>query len=648
MSKENSKKPREILTKFAKTAHITQSQYHKLYKQSIKNPDNFWAEQALKFITWFKPWKKVKTGGFKKLDMHWFRNGKLNACYNCVDRHLETRGNQTAIIWESDNPKKSKKITYQELHEEICKFANALKNLGVKKGDRVCIYLPMIPEAVVAMLACARMGAIHSVVFAGFSPSSISNRILDSDCRVVITANEGIRGGRKIPLKENVDEALKNCPKVKHVIIVKHTHHPIVKHRKRDHWYHDLIAKADAHCEVEKMDSNDPLFILYTSGSTGKPKGILHTTGGYLVYVAMSFKYIFDYHEQDIFWCTADVGWITGHSYSVYGPLANGATTLIFEGVPSYPNFSRYWRVIDKHQVNIFYTAPTAIRALRHEGDHWVKKTKRNSLRLLGTVGEPINPDVWEWYYRVVGKKRCPIVDTWWQTETGGILISPLPGATPLKPGSASLPFFGIQPGIVNEKKKLIKDDRQGKLVIRAAWPGLMKTIYGNHKRFVKTYFKEVPGMYLTGDIAHRDVDGYYWITGRDDDVIKVSGHRIGTAEVESALLTHHAVSEAAVVAIPHEIKGQGIYAFITIKSGITPKEHLKKELIAQVRKIISPIAAPEKIQWAKALPKTRSGKIMRRILRKIASGETEDLGDTSTLADPGVVKDLIKTFSSS
>lgn len=548
-----------------------------------------------------------------------------------------------AIIWEGDDPNETRKITYKELHELVSRFANGLKNYGIQKGDRVCIYLPMIPEVAIAMLACARIGAIHSVVFGGFSSDSLKTRILDSDCKMVITADEGIRAGKKIALKENTDAALKGCPNVKKVIVVKRTGNPIHWEKNRDIWYHEVIEGGDPQCEPEMIDSDDPLFILYTSGSTGRPKGVLHTTGGYLVYVAMTHKYIFDYHEEDIYWCTADVGWITGHSYIIYGPLANAATTVMFEGVPHYPSFSRYWEIVDKHKVNIFYTAPTAIRALRREGDLFVSKTSRKSLKLLGTVGEPINPEVWEWYYQVVGEGRCPIVDTWWQTETGGILISPLPGATALKPGSATLPFFGIEPEIVDETGKPIKTNTSGKLVIKKPWPGFMKTIYGDHQRFIDTYFKEVKGVYLTGDGAHRDEEGDYWISGRNDDVIKVSGHRLGTEEIESSLLEHPAVSEAAVVAIPHEIKGEAIYAYVSTKAEIEPSENLKQELKRQVRNSIGPIATPEEIQWTEALPKTRSGKIMRRLLRKVARNEIEDLGDVSTLSNPFVIEELIR-----
>lgn len=623
-------------------AWLTEKQYQDLYTQSITNPEKFWHTQAEKFISWSKKWDKVVTGDFKTLDIKWFVNGKLNACYNAVDRHLKTRGKQTAIIWESDDGKKSQKISYQELHEKICRFANVLKKFGVKKGDRVCIYLPMIPEAAISMLACARIGAIHSIVFGGFSPESLKNRILDADCRIVITANEGLRGNKIIPLKKNVDVALQECPNVKKVLVVKHTGNA-TDMQSRDHWYHEEIANVSAECACEEMDAQDPLFILYTSGSTGKPKGILHGTGGYLVYAAMTHHYIFNYHEGDIYWCTADVGWVTGHTYTVYGPLCNGATTLIFEGVPNYPTPARFWQVIDKYQVNIFYTAPTALRALRQEGDDFVKSTKRTSLKLLGTVGEPINPDVWEWYYDVVGEKRCGIVDTWWQTETGGVLISPIPGVTELKPGSATKPFFGIVPKIFDDKGNEAAADKMGKLVITQPWPGMMQTVFNDRKRFVETYFKEFPGNYSTGDEARQDEEGNFWILGRNDDVLKVSGHRIGTGEVENALLEHHKVAEAAVVGKHDEIKGENIYAFVTLQTGVTPSENLKKELIAQVRNSIGPIATPEHIQWAKALPKTRSGKIMRRLLRKIANSDLENLGDTSTLADPEVVENLLK-----
>ncbi len=627
---------------FARNAYINEDKYKTLYKHSIDNPDVFWAEQARKFITWFSPWKSVQSGGFDKLDTRWFSEGKLNACYNCVDRHLEKRKDQIAIIWQGDNPNETLTLTYAELHEKICRFANVLKKLGVKKGDRVCIYLPMIPEGVIAMLACARIGAIHSVVFSAFSPDSLKARILDADCQLLITADCGVRGGKNNPLKEHADKALEACPNVKHVIVVKRTGAAIAWNKERDVWYHEELQRVSIECAAEKLDSDDPLFILYTSGSTGNPKGILHTTGGYLVYAAITHQYVFNYQEGDIYWCTADIGWITGHSYLVYGPLLNGATTLMFEGVPHYPTFSRFWEIIDKYKVTIFYTAPTAIRALRKEGDQWVKQTSRKSLKLLGTVGEPINPAAWEWYYHVIGEGRCPIVDTWWQTETGGILLTPFPGATPLKPGSVSWPFFGISPEIVDEQGNTVEDGKTGKLVIKKPWPGLMKTIYGDQKRFKETYFKEIAGKYLTGDGADCDTDGYFWITGRNDDIIKVSGHRIGSGELEIILNSHPAVAESAAVAAPDEIKGNSIYAFVTTKSGIQPTQALKKELIQKIHDEIGPHAIIGTIQWAKDLPKTRSGKIMRRLLRKIACGELTDLGDTSTLADPSVVDALI------
>ncbi|MDH3689008.1 MAG: acetate--CoA ligase [Gammaproteobacteria bacterium] len=623
-------------------AHLNDEQYQEMYQRSISDPDGFWAEQAEQFVTWFKTWDTVQQWDFHKAHISWFEGAKLNASYNCVDRHLDSRGDQVAILWEGDDPAVDKKITYRELHELVCKFANALKSRGVNKGDRVSIYMPMIPEAAVAMLACARIGAVHSVVFGGFSPGALKDRILDSDCRVVITADQGPRGGKPVPLKVNVDEALKGCPNVHTTIVVQRTKADVPWTDGRDVWYHELIAKASADCAPEEMGAEDPLFILYTSGSTGMPKGVLHTTGGYQLYTAMTHKYVFDYHDGDIYWCTADVGWVTGHSYIVYGPLANGATTVMFEGVPTYPDASRFWQVVDKHQVNIFYTAPTAIRALMGQGDDLVKKTSRKSIKLLGTVGEPINPEAWEWYYRAVGEARCPIVDTWWQTETGGILITPLPGATRLKPGSATLPFFGIVPELLDPDGKVLEGPASGNLVISRPWPGQMRTVYGDHQRFIDTYFKTYPGYYFTGDGARRDEDGYFWITGRVDDVINVSGHRMGTAEVESALVLHDAVAEAAVVGYPHEIKGQGIYAYVTPMSGVTTTEALRDELMQLVRKEIGPIARPDVIQWAPGLPKTRSGKIMRRILRKIAANELDNLGDTSTLADPGVVDDLI------
>ena len=635
----------DVPADFARRAHIDERRYREMYERSLRDPEGFWAEQAKEFLTWFKPWNKVSDWSYdaKNLYIRWFEGGKLNASYNCLDRHLEKRGDQIAILWEGDDPREDRKITYRELHREVCKLANVLKGRGVKKGDRVCIYMPMIPETAAAMLACARIGAIHSVVFGGFSPESLKDRILDSDCRVVITADEGVRGGKKIPLKANTDAALAHCPNVHTVIVVKRTGGDIPWNAARDVWYHELMANASADCPPEEMDAEDPLFILYTSGSTGKPKGVLHTTGGYLLFVAMTHKYVFDYHDGDIYWCTADVGWVTGHSYIVYGPLANGAITMMFEGVPNYPSPSRFWEVVDKHKVNIFYTAPTAIRALMREGDAPVKKTSRATLKLLGTVGEPINPEAWEWYYHVVGEGKRPVVDTWWQTETGGILISPLPGAIRLKPGSATLPFFGVVPAIVDNEGRELEGEASGNLVLKQSWPGQMRTVYGNHERFVETYFKTYPGKYFTGDGARRDKDGYYWITGRVDDVINVSGHRIGTAEIESALVLHPAVAEAAVVGYPHEIKGQGIYCYVTLKVGIEPSEALRQELVQQVRKEIGAIATPDFIQWAPGLPKTRSGKIMRRILRKIAENEIGNLGDTTTLADPSVVEDLVK-----
>ena len=627
---------------FAEKTLINESQYQTMYQRSLEDTDGFWAEQAEQFLDWNKTWDKVSDCDFKSAKIRWFEGARLNVSYNCIDRHLETRGNQTAIIWEGDNPEVDKSITYHELYEHVCKFANVLKSRGVKKGDRVCIYMPMIPEAAYAMLACTRIGAVHSVVFGGFSPESLKDRILDSDCQTVITADEGVRGGKSVPLKANTDKALESCPNVHTVLTVQHTKGDIKWQAERDVWYHEAIQTVSAECPPEEMDAEDPLFILYTSGSTGKPKGVLHTTGGYLLYAAITHKYIFDYHDGDIYWCTADVGWVTGHSYIVYGPLANGAITLMFEGIPTYPDASRFWNVVDKHKVNIFYTAPTAIRALMRDGDEAVTSTSRKSLRVLGTVGEPINPEAWEWYYNVVGDQRCPIVDTWWQTETGGVLITPLPGCTKLKPGSATRPFFGIEPAIVDENGKELEGAASGILVIKKSWPGQMRTIYGDHQRFVETYFTSYPGNFVTGDGARRDADGYYWITGRVDDVLNISGHRLGTAEVESALVLHEAIAEAAVVGCPHDIKGQGIYAYVTPMAHIEPSEELKKELINLVRSEIGPIAKPDVIQWAPALPKTRSGKIMRRILRKIAANEIDDLGDTSTLADPGVVDQLI------
>jgi acetyl-CoA synthetase len=627
----------------AKNAWVDEAKYKAMYEQSIKDPAAFWGEQG-KRIDWFKPYTQVKDVSFSgNVHIKWYYDGTLNASYNCLDRHLAKRGDQTAIIWEGDDPNESAKITYKDLHERVCRLANAMKDLGVKKGDRVTIYLPMIPEAAVAMLACARIGAIHSVVFGGFSPDSLGGRIQDCDSNMLITSDEGLRGGRKVPLKVNADKALENCPSVKNVIVVKRTGGAVDMKAGRDVWYHEVCAKASPDNKAEEMSAEDPLFILYTSGSTGKPKGVLHTTGGYMVYASMTHQYVFDYHDGDIYWCTADVGWVTGHSYILYGPLSNGAITLMFEGIPNYPDASRFWQVIDKHQVNTFYTAPTAIRALMREGEAPVKKTSRKSLRLLGSVGEPINPEAWLWYYNNVGDARCPIVDTWWQTETGGILITPLIGAIKLKPGSATLPFFGVSPMIVDAEGKELKGATEGNLCLTDAWPGMMRTVYGDHERFIQTYFSTYKGMYFTGDGCRRDEDGFYWITGRVDDVINVSGHRMGTAEVESALVAHPKVAEAAVVGYPHDIKGQGIYAYVTLKAGQQTSEELRKELVNWVRKEIGPIASPDLIQWAPGLPKTRSGKIMRRILRKIAANEYQALGDTSTLADPTVVDDLVE-----
>jgi acetyl-CoA synthetase len=627
----------------AASAWIDEAGYFKRYEQSIRDPEGFWGEEG-KRLHWIKPYRKVKNTSFTgDVKIRWYEDGTLNASYNCIDRHLATRADQTAILWEGDSPSEQRHVSYSELHENVCRLANVLKAHGVKKGDRVTIYLPMIPEIAFAMLACARIGAIHSVVFGGFSPDSLVGRIQDCKSDIVITADEGLRGGRKVPLKANADEALKQCPGVKTMIVVCRTGGPVQWKEGRDFWYHDEMARASKDCAPLEMSAEDPLFILYTSGSTGKPKGVLHTTGGYLVFVAMTHELIFDYHDGDIYWCTADVGWVTGHSYIVYGPLANGATTVMFEGVPNYPDPSRFWQVVDKHDVDIFYTAPTAIRALMREGESFVTKTSRKSLKLLGTVGEPINPEAWLWYHRVVGESRLPIVDTWWQTETGGILITPLPGATPLKPGSATRPFFGVKPVIVDNEGNELEGAAEGNLCIADAWPGMMRTVFGDHQRFIETYFSTFKGKYFTGDGARRDEDGYYWITGRVDDVINVAGHRLGTAEVESALVAHLKVAEAAVVGYPHDLKGQGIYAYVTLKNGNEPSEALRKELTQWVRKHISPIAAPDLIQWAPNLPKTRSGKIMRRILRKIAANEHGQLGDTSTLADPSVVTDLVE-----
>ena len=627
----------------ASAAHIGAEQYSGMYERSINEPEVFWAEQAEQFVSWFKKWDKVQQWDYETVDIKWFTGAKLNVSYNCLDRHLETRGDDIAIIWEGDDPDIDKKITYRELHREVCRFANVLKARGVGKGDPVSIYMPMIPEAAVAMLACTRIGAVHSVVFGGFSPEALKDRILDSDCRVVITADETVRGGRNTPLKANTDKALQQCPDVHSVIVVKRSGAEVGWNAARDVWYHEEMANAAAECPPEEMDAEDPLFILYTSGSTGKPKGVLHTTGGYLLYTALTHKYVFDYQDGEVYWCTADVGWVTGHSYIVYGPLCNGAVTLMFEGVPTWPDAGRFWQVVDKHQVNIFYTAPTALRALMGQGDEFVKRHERSSLRVLGSVGEPINPEAWEWYYHVVGDGRCPITDTWWQTETGGILIAPYPGATALKPGSATRPCFGVEPCLVDDKGNELHGAASGSLCLKRSWPGQMRTVYGDHQRFIDTYFKSFPGMYFTGDGARRDEDGYYWITGRVDDVINVSGHRMGTAEVESALVLHDAVAEAAVVGFPHNIKGQGIYAYVTLMQDADPSPELNRELVQHVRREIGPIASPDVIQWAPGLPKTRSGKIMRRILRKIAANELDNLGDTSTLADPAVVDDLVE-----
>ncbi len=634
----------EVPADLAKKAHINQAKYKEMYDRSINDSDNFWAEQAEEFLSWSKKWKKVQDWSFTdNARVNWFVGGQLNVSYNCLDRHLEKRGDQVAIIWEGDDPEEDRKITYRELHTDVCKFANVLKSKGVKPGDRVCLYLPMIPEAAVAMLACTRVGAVHSIVFGGFSPDALRDRVVDSECKVVITSDYSLRGKKQIPLKANADKALAQCPNVKTCVVIKRTGGDIEWKDGRDAWYHELLAEASADCPPEAMDAEAPLFILYTSGSTGKPKGVLHTTGGYLLFAAMTQKYVFDYQEGEIYWCTADIGWVTGHSYIIYGPLCNGATTLMFEGVPTFPDASRFWQVVDKWKVNSFYTAPTAIRMLMGQGDEFVENTNRSSLRILGSVGEPINPEAWEWYYHKVGNGKCPIVDTWWQTETGGHLITPLPGATPLKPGSATLPFFGVEPCIVDEKGDELDGTCEGSLCIKRPWPGMMRTIYGDHDRFVETYLKMYPGKYFSGDGARRDEDGYYWITGRVDDVINVSGHRMGTAEVESALVLHDTVAEAAVVGYPHDIKGQGIYAYVTLMHGVEPSDDLRKKLVQHVRKEIGPIASPDVIQWAPGLPKTRSGKIMRRILRKVAANELENLGDTSTLADPSVVDDLIK-----
>ena len=629
---------------FQENSHIDSERYEELYRQSIEDPDEFWGSQARSNLDWFQPFNRVCEASFVDGRFDWFKGGTLNASYLCIDRHLQSHGSRTAIIWEGDDSSQSQEITYNELHEHVCRLSNALLERNVGRGDRVCIYLPMIPEAAYAMLACARIGAIHSVVFGGFSANSLRDRILDSDCCAVITADEGVRGGRTVNLKANANQALADCPNVHTVVTVQRTGGAVEMHPSRDIWYHDLVDRQSSVCTPEHMRSEDPLFILYTSGSTGKPKGVQHGTAGYMLHAMLTHKYIFDYHEDDVYWCTADVGWITGHSYIVYGPLANCATTLMFEGVPTFPDSSRFWQVVDKYEVSIFYTAPTAIRQLMAEGNEFVQCTSRKSLRLLGTVGEPINPEVWEWYHGVVGERRCPVVDTWWQTETGGIMISPLPGATDLKPGSVTRPFFGIKPALVDQNGEIIEEsEATGNLVMLQAWPGQIRTVYGDHQRVIDTYYAQYPGKYFTGDGARRDKDGYYWITGRVDDVINVSGHRLGTAEIESALVLHDDIAEAAVVSSPHDIKGESIYAFVTPMTSVEPNEELRQELVQLVRAEIGPIARPDVIQWAPGLPKTRSGKIMRRILRKIAADEVDDLGDTSTLADPSVVEDLLK-----
>jgi len=630
------------IAKSDKTPLIDEKTYAKMYQHSIQNPDKFWAQKAKEFLDWDKDWEVTSNVDYHQGLIEWFKGGELNVAYNCIDRHLPERAEQTAIIWEGDNPEVSQKVTYQQLHDEVAKLANGLKQLGVKKGDRVCIYMPMILQASYAMLACARIGAIHSVVFGGFSPEALKDRILDSECKIVITADEGMRGGKTTALKASVDQAIATCDCVDNVIVVRNTEGKVAWN-DRDVWYHDLVENMSNECPCEPFDAETPLFILYTSGSTGKPKGVLHTTGGYLLYAAMTHKYVFDYQEGDVYWCTADVGWVTGHSYIVYGPLANGATTLMFEGVPTYPDAARFWQVIDKHQVNAFYTAPTAIRALMGAGDEFVDKSNRSSLRILGSVGEPINPEAWEWYYHKIGKGQCPIVDTWWQTETGGQMITPFPYATALKPGSASKPFFGIEPQVVNEQGEVLEGEAEGILVIAKSWPGQMRTLYNNHERFMEAYFSTFPGKYFSGDGVKRDADGYYWITGRVDDVLNISGHRLGTAEIESALVLHKGVAEAAVVGYPHEIKGQGIYAYVSLMNGIKPTDALKAELVMLVRSEIGAIATVDKIQFAPRLPKTRSGKIMRRILRKIAENDYDNLGDISTLSEPEVVESLIK-----
>ncbi len=631
-----------VFESFNSTTHADKARYEQMYAQSVADPDAFWAEQAGDMLDWYQKWDTVSDVDYSKGHIKWFEGGKLNVSYNCIDRHLATRANQTAIIWEGDNPDDSMNISYQQLHDEVCQLANAMKSLGVEKGDRVCIYMPMIPEALYTMLACSRIGAVHSVVFGGFSPEALRGRINDSECKIVVTADQGLRGQKPIPLKANVDEACRETPSITNVLVCKVTGADVNWVEGRDIYYRDVVDTQAASCEPEPMDAEDPLFILYTSGSTGTPKGVLHTTGGYLLYAAMTHKYVFDYQEGEVYWCTADVGWITGHTYSTYGPLANGATTVVFEGVPTFPDASRFWQVVDKHQVNIFYTAPTALRALMAEGDQYLETTTRNSLRVLGTVGEPINPEAWEWYFHKVGHGTCPIVDTWWQTETGGVMIVPLPGATAAKPGSATLPFFGVQPVLLDDKGNELEGATAGNLAMKQSWPGQMRGVYNNPDRFYEAYFSQFDGYYFTGDGCRRDEDGYYWITGRVDDVINVSGHRMGTAEVESALVLHDKVAEAAVVGFPHDIKGEGIYAYVTLMVGEEYTDELKVELIKHVRSEIGPVATPDVIHWAPGLPKTRSGKIMRRILRKIAADDYADLGDTSTLADPSVVDNLI------
>ena len=634
----------DVLPHAAQRALIDDAAYQAMYRRSIEDPDGFWSDMADEHVHWFRKWDKVADWSFEDgVGIRWFDGARVNVAWNCLDRHLAERGDKPAILWEGDQPGDERRITFRELHAEVCKLANVLKSRGVEKGDRVCVYMPMVPEAVVAMLACARIGAVHSVVFGGFSPDALRDRILDSDCRVVVTADEGPRGGRNVPLKKNTHQALEGCPNTHTCIVVRRTGNEVPWRDGRDVWYHEAMADASDDCPAEELDAEDPLFILYTSGSTGTPKGVQHSQGGYLLYATLTFKYIFDYHEGDTFWCTADVGWITGHTYVTYAPLSNGATTVMFEGVPNYPDFSRFWQICDKFGVNIFYTAPTAIRALMGQGDDFVKRTSRESVRILGTVGEPINPEAWEWYYHVVGDARCPIVDTWWQTETGGVMITPLPGCTRLKPGSATRPLFGIEPVLVDPEGNELDGVAEGALCIKRSWPGQMRTVFGDHERFIQTYFSTFPGLYMTGDGARRDEDGYYWITGRVDDVINVSGHRMGTAEVESALVLHATVAEAAVVGYPHHIKGQGIYAYVTLNAGTEATDALKKELVGLVRKEIGPIASPDVIQFAPGLPKTRSGKIMRRILRKVAANEVDNLGDTSTLAEPAVVDDIIE-----